>query len=67
MKDVTCAARIHSILSAGGGGSRPAGAHGLPQPTVTFTLLYCLFVIGHGRRKILHFIVTRHPLEELAA
>jgi putative transposase len=30
-------------------------------PTVTFELLYCLFAIEHGRRKILHFNVTRHP------
>lgn len=30
-------------------------------PTVTFQLLYCLFVIEHGRRKILHFHITRHP------
>jgi putative transposase len=30
-------------------------------PTVTFSLLYCFFVIGHGRRRVLHFNVTRHP------
>jgi len=30
-------------------------------PTVTFKLLYCFFVIEHGRRKILHLNVTRHP------
>ncbi len=30
-------------------------------PTVTFQVLYCFFVIEHGRRKILHFNVTRHP------
>ena len=30
-------------------------------PTVTFHLLYCFFVIEHGRRTILHFNVTRHP------
>jgi hypothetical protein len=24
-------------------------------------VLYCLFVIGHGRRRVLHFSVTRHP------
>jgi putative transposase len=30
-------------------------------PTLTFQLLYCFFVIEHGRRKILHFNVTRHP------
>ena len=27
-------------------------------PMVTFQLLYCFFVIEHGRRKILHFNVT---------
>ena len=31
------------------------------MPTVTFRVLYCLFVIGHGRRRILPFNVTRHP------
>jgi len=30
-------------------------------PTLTFQVLYCFFVIEHGRRKILHFNVTRHP------
>jgi transposase InsO family protein len=30
-------------------------------PTVSFQLLYCFFVIEHGRRRILHFNVTRHP------
>ncbi|MEX2263406.1 MAG: integrase core domain-containing protein [Bryobacteraceae bacterium] len=30
-------------------------------PTVTFQLLYCFFVVEHGRRKILHFNVTRQP------
>jgi putative transposase len=30
-------------------------------PTITFRLLYCLFVIEHGRRRILHFNVTAHP------
>jgi putative transposase len=33
-------------------------------PTVTFQLLYCFFVIEHGRRRILHFNVTRHPSAE---
>ena len=33
-------------------------------PTVTFQLLYCFFVIEHGRRRILHFNVTRHPTAE---
>jgi putative transposase len=30
-------------------------------PTVTFGVLYVFFVIGHERRRILHFNVTRHP------
>jgi putative transposase len=30
-------------------------------PTPTFSVLYCFFVIGHERRKILHFNVTRNP------
>jgi hypothetical protein len=27
-------------------------------PTATFRMLYCFFVIEHGRRRILHFNVT---------
>jgi putative transposase len=30
-------------------------------PTLTFGVLYSFFVIGHDRRKILHFNVTRNP------
>jgi len=30
-------------------------------PTATFRLLYGFFVIGHGRRRILHFNATLHP------
>ena len=30
-------------------------------PTLTFGVLYCFFVIGHDRRKILHFNVTQNP------
>ena len=30
-------------------------------PTVTFRVLYCFFVIEHGRCRILHFNVTEHP------
>ena len=30
-------------------------------PTVTFSVLYCFFVISHHRRRILHCNVTRHP------
>jgi len=29
--------------------------------TLTFRVPYCFFVIGHDRRKILHFHVTRNP------
>jgi putative transposase len=30
-------------------------------PTLTFGILYCFFVIGHDRRRILHFAVNRYP------
>src|ERR1700674_4756848 len=30
-------------------------------PTITFGLLYCFFIIAHGRRRILHLNVTKHP------
>ena len=30
-------------------------------PTVTFSVLYCFFVISHDRLRILHCNVTRHP------
>ncbi len=33
----------------------------LVVPTVRFRLLYAWFIIGHGRREILHFGVTAHP------
>jgi len=30
-------------------------------PTITFGVLYSLFIIAHDRRRILHFNLTRHP------
>jgi putative transposase len=30
-------------------------------PTITFSVLYCFFVLSHDRRRILHFNVTKHP------
>jgi hypothetical protein len=30
-------------------------------PTITFSLLYCFFIVSHDRRRILHFNVTKHP------
>jgi hypothetical protein len=30
-------------------------------PTLTFGVLYCFFILGHDRRKILRCHVTRHP------
>jgi hypothetical protein len=30
-------------------------------PTLSFGVLYCFFIIGHDRRKILRCHVTRHP------
>jgi putative transposase len=47
---------------------KPQGGHRrfdfFTVPTLTFQLLYCFFVIEHGRRLILHFNVTRHPSAE---
>jgi putative transposase len=31
------------------------------DPTLTFGVLYCFFVIGHDRRSILHFNVSNRP------
>jgi hypothetical protein len=36
-------------------------------PTVDFRLLYCLVVLGHGRRKLVHYAVTAHPTDEWMA
>jgi putative transposase len=33
-------------------------------PTLTFRVLYCFFVIEHGRRRILHFNTTSHPTSD---
>ena len=30
-------------------------------PTISFGVLYCFFIIAHGRRRILHLNVTKHP------
>jgi putative transposase len=30
-------------------------------PTITFSVLYCFFVISHDRRRIVYFNVTKHP------
>ena len=36
-------------------------------PTVTFELLFAVLVLGHGRRQLLWFEVTRHPTAEWLA
>ena len=36
-------------------------------PTVTFDRLFALLVLGHGRRQLLWFEVTRHPTAEWLA
>jgi hypothetical protein len=36
-------------------------------PTVTFDLLFVFLVVGHGRRQLLWFEVTRHPTAEWLA
>src|SRR5512147_481311 len=36
-------------------------------PTLTFDLLFAFLVLGHGRRQLLCFEVTRHPTAEWLA
>jgi putative transposase len=36
-------------------------------PTATFRVLFCLVVLSHERRKVLHFNVTEHPTAQWAA
>ena len=36
-------------------------------PTLTFDLLFAVLVLGHGRRQLLWFDVTRHPTAEWLA
>ena len=36
-------------------------------PTVAFTLLYVLVILGHGRRRLIHCAVTAHPTAEWIA
>jgi len=47
------------VVAKGGSGSTFVQAGLLEQ--IAFRVLYCFFVIEHGRRKILHFNVTEHP------
>jgi putative transposase len=32
--------------------------------TANFRIQYCLFLIRHGRREIIHFNATEHPTSE---
>jgi transposase InsO family protein len=36
-------------------------------PTVDFKLLYGLIILGHGRRRLIHHVVTAHPSAEWIA
>jgi putative transposase len=36
-------------------------------PTATFRVLFCLVVLRHDRRRVLHFNVTEHPTDQWAA
>jgi putative transposase len=33
-------------------------------PTAPFRVLYCFFMIRHGRRRVPHFNVTKHPTSQ---
>jgi transposase InsO family protein len=39
----------------------------LVVPTVGFRLLYCLVVLAHRRRRLVHYAVTTHPTDEWIA
>jgi transposase InsO family protein len=36
-------------------------------PTIGFKLLYGLVILGHGRRRLIHYAVTAHPTSEWVA
>ena len=36
-------------------------------PTIGFKLLYCLVILSHRRRRLLHYAVTAHPTTEWVA
>ncbi|MDQ4061289.1 MAG: transposase, partial [Pseudomonadota bacterium] len=36
-------------------------------PTIAFKILYCLVILGHGRRQLIAFGVTAHPTAEWIA
>ncbi len=36
-------------------------------PTIGFKLLYCLVILGHGRRRLIRYAVTAHPTAEWIA
>jgi transposase InsO family protein len=36
-------------------------------PTIGFKLLYCLVLLAHGRRQLVHYAVTAHPTAEWVA
>jgi transposase InsO family protein len=36
-------------------------------PTIGFKLLYCLALLSHGRRQLVHYAVTAHPTAEWVA
>ena len=70
-----------SIFSCRGGGLKPigwktflrnhaqviAGIDLCVVPTLTFERLFAFLVLGHGRRQLLWFEVTRHPTAEWLA
>jgi transposase InsO family protein len=39
----------------------------LVVPTIGFRLLYCLVIMGHGRRNLVHHAITAHPTAEWIA
>ena len=41
-----------------------AAIDGFTVPTLTYRLLYCLVILDHHRRRIVHFNITKNPTSE---
>jgi hypothetical protein len=48
-------------------GGRYRGNRSVPVPTLTFECLFAFLVVGHGRRQLLWFALTRNPTAEWLA
>ena len=58
---------IYLVVLRGCHAQAIAAIHLCVVPTLTFERLFAFFVLGHGRRQLLWFEVTRHPTAEWLA